>query len=66
MIEVSLAFVVLLLVEIRTGEDPAGPPDHPPAGGGLFPAVYSVALEGITFHMIIIFFMLSSTKCVLN
>lgn len=65
-IEVSPAFMILQLVEIRTGEDPTGHPGRPPAGRGLFPAAYLVALGGITFHMIIIFFMPSSTKCFLN
>lgn len=65
-IEVSLAFMIPQLVEIRTRGDPTGHPDHSPAGRELFPAVYSVALGGITFHMIIFFFMLSSTKCFLN
>lgn len=55
-IEVSLAFTVLQLVEMRIGEDPTGHPDHSPAGKGLFPAVHSAALGGITFHMITVFF----------
>lgn len=63
---VAVALTVLQLVGIRTGGDPVGHPERPPAGRGSFPAVHAVALGGITFHVIIIFFMLSSTKCFLN
>lgn len=64
--EVSLAFMILQLVEIRTGEDPTGQPAPSPAGGALFPAGSSVAVGGIALHDYYFFFTLSSAKCVLH
>lgn len=64
--KVSLAFMILRSVEIRTGEDPTGQPAPSPTGRVLFSAGSSVALGGITFHDYYFFSMLSSTKCFLN